>query len=122
METGTVKDVVQRGADLLDTKLGQDWPRDIDLDALSMASSWNCVLGQLFDSYGPGVAQVLGDHPQAPSMTCSCCPPDLGPLATQHGFYLSYDFEVEWDYLALDQEWRELIRRLRSERTSEGTA
>lgn len=109
---------VQRGAELLDSKLGLDWPFQVDLARLNMASNWECLLGQLFNSYSAGIVRLGSDLPDAPAPTCSCCEVDLGAVATHRGFFLRWD-EADWGYSDLDLEWRELILRLRQERPSQ---
>jgi len=38
---------VERGAALLDERLGPDWDEQIDLNRLDLSSNCNCIVGQL---------------------------------------------------------------------------
>lgn len=51
------QDQIDAGVELLDRE-EPGWALNVNLDRLGMASCRNCVLGQVFGSYGAGIAQL----------------------------------------------------------------
>lgn len=88
---------VQRGAALLDEKLGGTWRRRISADSLSMHDTCTCVLGQLFkDNYSyNGGLRVLGIETWSEEIA--------------YGFELAEHDSDDWR--TLTTLWREEIRR-----------
>lgn len=52
---------VALGVQRLDEHFGPDWPHRIDLESLDLASSYDCVLGQLFGEFWTGVQTLWPD-------------------------------------------------------------
>lgn len=91
---------IERGAALLDERR-PGWEAEIDLDRLNLASSTDCVLGQLWGSrewvgYTRGLKVLrLGDY-------------NYTPNAKLHGFTLGLDSNAV-DYRRLTYLWHDLI-------------
>lgn len=67
---------VKAGVDLLDREFGASWRDKVDVSMLSLTSSYNCVLGQLYGHYGIGLDKLsLSD----------------GEESYSHGFNSTYD-------------------------------
>ena len=134
-----VQSRVDRGVEKLDADLGPVWVNRIDLDALNLGSSTNCVLGQLFDDYDDGVDAMWPDAPSSKPFClgdycCSECHGDeaefnaelvqkraaneqvttRAELSASHGFVGELDADVWYD--DLDTVWAATIARLRAER------
>jgi hypothetical protein len=60
MTGATLAGRVKRGAALLDEKR-PGWAGEIVLDRLAMNSCFNCILGQLYDSYFAGLDAMQGE-------------------------------------------------------------
>lgn len=48
---------VRAGAEMLDTKL-PGWWENINFDQLDIRDGWDCILGQLYDTYRDGCAEL----------------------------------------------------------------
>jgi len=101
----TMTERVEAGAALLDKRLGtRTWDKRIDLDALNLGSSCNCVLGQLYDGEADGESgyvhgqRVLGIDGFGPA----------GPA--EHGFTVPGFGSSAATWGALTRTWRQLIR------------
>lgn len=129
METETnpaAAEAVARGVELLDAHLGPDWPCKLDLDQLEMHSIYYCVLGQLYDDYWEGTESLWPDAPRNPRYwCCSKCdgplnefearrPTSRSDLARRHGFLGDGPDGASTD--DLQDAWRPVIERLRTER------
>lgn len=95
----TVAERVANGVKLLDAKIGC-WVDLVDLDELSLASSYSCVIGQLYGDFGEGVQQL-----------------GITRKAQRLGFEVDLDgwnepFGVA--YRELDTEWRRVILERRA--------
>lgn len=109
-----ISERVARGVALLDS-VEPGWFHRVDVDALNVASSKYCVLGQLFRDYSLG-AKALGLDQDG---------------AAEHGFQVTM-FKGPWgfeetvrnslnEYPALAQEWRRVIEILRQKTATEVT-
>lgn len=138
-----VQALVDRGVEKFDADLGPIWPSRIDLDALDMTSSYNCIAAQLFGEYVEGVEALWPDAARRPmhylrNYCCQLCHGDEAEynasqavkaaenaanpchddFARSHG--LLGDDEAEIYYDDLQDAWTRTITRLRQERTSDG--
>src|SRR5215212_6502587 len=57
MKNDLLKTTVEAGAALLDNE-NPGWHRKIDCDTLRLQSCYDCMLGQLFGSYGDGILKL----------------------------------------------------------------
>lgn len=93
----TVTNRVKRGTTLLDCHI-PDWPERIDLAELDLFSCSECMLGQLFGSYGSGLTALdIRTHGLDDTE------------AIRHGFEANAVSRAE-DYEKLTAEWRSVIR------------
>ena len=90
---------VQRGIDLLNNTLEHDWPAEIETDRLDMSDQYACVLGQIFDGFLAGCAELFADPLGAEEETIHA--------ATEHGFY---GRQGQWHALA--DEWRRRLKEM----------
>lgn len=84
---GSLAERVTRGVELLDERGFRDWRDRIDLEGLDVYDPFRCVLGQVYDSFGLGVAML-----------------DLAQPARAYGF----DCEP-FERVALNAEWRRVL-------------
>ena len=90
------------GADFLDAN-HHGWAEKIDLDTLSMAGCFNCVLGQLYGNCGDGFHALKKDLTKFKFETLWVF--DLG-FASEQG-------DHQMNYAALNRAWRvEITKRL----------
>lgn len=120
-------EAVSKGVELLDDRLGPDWPCKIDLDELDLHSIYYCVLGQLLSDYWAGTESLWPDAPaEAAQYCCSECngprdefearlPPTRDDLAQRHGFLAGGTYNTP-NGDDLEAAWRSAIERLRIER------
>lgn len=120
-------EAVSKGAELLDDRLGPDWPRKLDLDELDLCSIYHCVLGQLYDDYWEGTESLWPDAPvDSAQYCCSQCdgprdefearrPTSRSDLARRHGFLAGSGYSAPYGG-DLEAAWRSTIERLRTER------
>lgn len=87
---------VQRGSELLDREVGDEWYLRIDLDNLSISQCKACILGQLYGHYFDGKSELFGNNIEAIRQ------------AERHGFHC-----VNGDDLT--EEWKREIERRREE-------
>jgi hypothetical protein len=93
--TGMLAKRVQRGATLLDKKMGEKWREQVNSASLSMFSPCTCVLGQLFYTSYNGGLRALGIETWKEEIA--------------YGFELAeHDMD---DWYTLTNLWREEIRR-----------
>lgn len=105
--TETLEDLrrrAERGALLLDARL-PGWHQRLNLNALRMANSCRCVLGQLHGNYGLGLDAVEAPHFLREDAR--------GEFAVEHGFTLPD--EPDWwhadGWVLLRQAWAEEVLR-----------
>lgn len=94
---------VARGIQFLDDSAWPDWRSKIDLDALYLYSSNECILGQIFGTYYDGLEELeIGNG-------CSCCA-QYEISAMDLGFNTNYSHdEHSVDYSHLDAAWRKAL-------------
>lgn len=84
---------VARGAALLDEKR-EGWHEQIDVERLHMMSTWDCLLGQLYDGFGQGVRELFPNG-----------------RTTRHDRAIEHGFDTRDDYDELEELWAEQIER-----------
>lgn len=86
---------VRKGIALLDAIGPHGWRNRIVLSRLNLADGENCVLGQVYGSYGTGLFTVFRDYDL------------LSERSAQHGFTPGWDNEQK--YPELTRTWKQLI-------------
>lgn len=100
---------VRRGMKLLDKKYGPEWPQDISLAGLDLASGSMCVLGQLAPRLveileGPDSNNIAGaEYGAATNALWPELEGDDREVADRHGFCRGTDELISWRML--NHEW-----------------
>ena len=97
---------VAEGVNLLDAYGPPQWRGTVDLDTLNMADDHDCILGQLYGSYGAGL-RALGESVYHEDGADLSVPDvygfDLGSGNSWVGYFGASD------YLTLTESWRAAI-------------
>lgn len=102
--TAIAAERVEKGAALLDQRV-PGWDQQIELYRLSIASIYNCILGQLYGDYGYGYRALnLGYE----GCTCIQCQTNPSPgLPGEFGFVGTNEVSDR----TLTTAWKRLIRK-----------
>src|SRR5205823_6207734 len=103
---------VQAGSQLLD-KIEPGWASKINLSSLSLPTQCNCILGQIYGSYGEGLKKVNlysgGDHGFSIKITKQVAL-HLDKITKQEALHLERE-----QYFILQEMWvHEILKRTRN--------
>lgn len=91
--------VARRGASFLDDTLGKEWTSKIDTEILDIASSNNCILGQIFGSYHDGIDAIFSQMTR------------ITPIESHPSEYLGFcgDSYFDYTYSELNDAWIKVV-------------
>lgn len=100
----TAHDAVVAGAEALD-RIRPGWYYTVNVTELRMASGYNCIIGQVFGTYGDVYRQIARQiDPGNAYLYLEESYEAASHLMTEHGFYVPMD-NAPWTYAQLHYEW-----------------